>query len=206
VDSKAKTTRPPSVSDDNNANQAVGPNEVTTPSNSDDLPTAVSFSKVEKIETPRQNDISITGNRIIDVEVLVDVFQSLCCPDCCEKGLRLHENFSKKRGLASLLTLKCKCGYYREFYTTQKIGQSFDINQRIIYAMRSCGQGYSALERLTALLNMPRPMTKMNFNSLVKKITDAVVEVANKTMSDAANKIREKSGNPDDAVNTAGIS
>ena len=47
-------------------------------------------------------------------------------------------------------------------------------------------------------------MTKMNFNKLVEKITNAVVDVANEIMSDAAEDIRQKAGNPDGPVNTRG--
>ena len=65
-------------------------------------------------------------------------------------------------------------------FTLQKQStKHFTLTKHIVYAMCARGQGYAELEWLTTLLNMPRPMTKMNFNQLVEKITNAVVDVAN---------------------------
>ena len=49
--------------------------------------------------------------------------------------------------------------------------------------MRSIGQGHSSLKIFTALMNMPSPMTPKNYDRSVKTITDAVVNVAEETMS-----------------------
>lgn len=154
-----------------------------------------SQSKVEEIETETiKHTDNITGNRIIDMEILSDVMKTLCCPQCNNNRLRLNEKFSKKQGFASLLSLKCRsCGYVKEFYTSkQHEGKRFDINKRFVYGMRSCGQGYAFLEKFTSLLDMPRPMTKKNFNVLLKKVTEAVIEVANETMSDAATELKSE--------------
>ena len=47
---------------------------------------------------------------------------------------------------------------------------------------------------------MPRPMTKLNFKKLLKKVTEAVIEVANETMSDAATVLKSKSSDSPDSV------
>ena len=101
----------------------------------------------------------------------------LCCPGCKKCSLNLHENFTKKKGFASLLFVKClQCDFEREFYTSQSVDQKCDINQRIIYAMRSIGQGYSSLGKFTTLMDMPSPMTVKNYDRAVQHITEAVVE------------------------------
>ena len=75
----------------------------------------VSGSKVEHIstDTPKHSDPIITGYRFIDVEILSDIITILCCPECKSSGLTLHENFNQKKGFASLLLLKCKCGFVK---------------------------------------------------------------------------------------------
>ena len=128
---------------------------------------SASASKVEDINTntPNQKDSNITGYRFVDVEILTEIIQLLCCPACKSESrtLKLHENFSKKMGLSSMLVLKCisrLCDFKKEFYTSRDCGRSFDINRRVIYSMRSCGQGFSSIEKFTTLMNMPTPMTK----------------------------------------------
>jgi len=169
-----------------------------------------SQSKIDMLETdtPSKKDSHSTGNRIMDMEVLSGVIESLNCPECNTARVKLHENFSEKKGLASKLVLKCCCGFEKQFYTSKEHKQSgiqgggrgFDINKRIVYGLRSCGQGYASLEKLLALLNMPRPMTKMNYNKIVKTIEKAVTEVAKQTMSDSAAEIKEQSDNRDGPV------
>ena len=90
------------------------------------------------------------------------------CPECSHTSLTLRERLESKKGVASHLVVKCSmCHYVREFYTsntTQKENDkqganSFDVNNRIVYAMRACGQGYSGIETFTTLMDMPKPMT-----------------------------------------------
>jgi len=122
----------------------------------------VSSSKVKDIPTdaPKRTDPNVTGYRFVDVEILTEIVAMLCCPECKKYNLHLHENFTEKKGFASLLFIEClQCGFEKEFYTSKPAGKSYDVNRRIIYTMRSIGQGYSSLRKFTALMNMPQPMT-----------------------------------------------
>ena len=94
------------------------------------------------------------------------------CPDCLSLTLSLQEMPQKKKGLSSYLYIRCKkCEYERPFYTSQTCNdKAFDVNKRIIYAMRSCGQGHAGIDTFTTLMNMPKPMTLKNYNGIVKKI------------------------------------
>jgi len=153
----------------------------------------VSSSKVKEVvtDTPKETDHSITGYRIIDMEILSKVFAELRCPRCNADGLKLHEIFSKKAGFASCLVVKCSCEfkYNREFFTSPGCQKTYDINYRVIYTMRTIGQKYASLEKFTSFMNMPRPMTNKNFNAAVKKITTIVEDVAKNSMVDAANEL-----------------
>ena len=83
----------------------------------------------------------------------------------------LKEIVAKKKGLASLLYVSCsKCEYKKEFYTSpQQADKSFDVNKRIVYAMRACKQGCSGIKTLTTLMDMPKPMTANNYDKLAKR-------------------------------------
>ena len=74
--------------------------------------------------------------------------------------------------------------------------------------MRALGQGHSGLEKFTSLMGMPKPMTQNNYDKLVETIGEATKEVAEETMSDAANELREKSFDPnaDNGILDIGVS
>ena len=79
-----------------------------------------SSRKIETINasTPTSNQ-PITGNRIIDMEVLGIVYNMFPCPSCSKVELKLSENISKEKGLASLLIIQCQaCRLFHEFSTS----------------------------------------------------------------------------------------
>ena len=165
----------------------------------------VSQNKVQHIatDTPKQSDPNITGYRIMDVEILSDIFCELNCPSCNTNKLKLHERLNQKKGLASLLVLNCnECDYEREFYSSQLCRDKFfDVNTRIVYAMRSIGQGYSSIEKFNALMNLPKPMAATSYEKTVSSLLKASHEVAEETMKEAAEELKDG-----DEVKDVGIS
>lgn len=111
---------------------------------------SASAKKIQPIEasTPTASE-SITGYRYVDMEILSSVFSLVSCPLCGGKStLKLLDVVPERKGLSSLLSLKCKsCSYLHEFYTSRSNDyHSFDINKRIVYSMRACGQGHAGIE------------------------------------------------------------
>ena len=100
---------------------------------------SASSSKIQSVEvTPTNKKEDISGNRIIDANILSDVFCELLCPMCEQRSLVFGERHEKKQGLASLLYIKCytrNCRYIHEFFTSTKVNKCFEINQRIVYTM-----------------------------------------------------------------------
>ena len=69
-----------------------------------------SQSKIEMIQTDTPNKRNyVTGNRIIDMEILGNVIECMSCPVCHTNRAKLHEDLSKEKGLASKLLIKCSC-------------------------------------------------------------------------------------------------
>ena len=64
--------------------------------------------------------------------------------------------------------------------------------------MRACGQGYAGLEKLTALMNLPKPMTANNYDKIVNRLNVVAKEVANETTRDASEELLPKSKDPND--------
>ncbi|GFW11707.1 uncharacterized protein TNCV_43421 [Trichonephila clavipes] len=59
------------------------------------------FSTAEEMPGP------VFGNRIVDLELIVEAFAQLCCPKCFPEKVELFED--PRYGLCSHFTLKCKC-------------------------------------------------------------------------------------------------
>ena len=175
---------------------------------------SVSFSKIQQIgqqlhSTPNsESKRPISGYRLVDMTSLNAIInECLLCPACKAATIKLSENFKKKRGLSSCLCLNCDCGFFKEFYTSKPAGKNgFEVNKRAVYSMRSCGQGYSGIQKFCALMNMPKPMTANNFDKITKTLKHATQKVAENTMKDAAKEIRSKDNVPEDGVVDAGVS
>ena len=158
----------------------------------------VSLRKVKVIECSTPNSTEkITGYRFMEMEVLFNVISILSCPDCSSaKTLSLSEKIGDRKGFASSLNIHCNsCGYNYNFFTSATNGKSYEINDRTVYAMRACGQGYGGLKTFSAVMNLPGPMTSNNYNKIVENLSTAAKEVAEETMQEAAQELRSDTDN-----------
>ena len=152
--------------------------------------------------TPKQSP-QITGYRMIDTEILATVMNQALCPECNHATLNLGEHKSMKQGMASMMFVNCSsCPYSYEFCSSRSCKRGFDINRRAVYTFRALGQGYSGLQKFTSLMNMPQPMTAVNYDKLISKISAVAKTIAEETMSDAAENIISKSPDTGSVVNT----
>ena len=96
----------------------------------------------------------------------------------------LKDCLSKKQGLANLLVIKClSYNYEKEFFTSERCGKGFDINKRTAYTIRVLSHGHVGIEKFTDLMNMPKPMTKNNYDKIIKQVTTVTKEIVEQTMS-----------------------
>ena len=62
----------------------------------------------------RSKTCSLEGYRLIDVQIIENMICSLVCPCCFEKGLLVVGDPIKRKGFASHISIRCKCGYIKE--------------------------------------------------------------------------------------------
>ena len=154
--------------------------------------TVASLSKVIDIESDislGQEGSSISGFRIVDMEIINLVINLLACPECLQvNSLKLND----------INAITCSaCPYTHEFFTSKQVknhyeekeknkggGSYMEINLRAVYGMRSIGAGHSPLEKLCGHLNMPGQMNVANYNKLSNKLLEAVKTVTGKSMKD----------------------
>ncbi|GBM28855.1 hypothetical protein AVEN_43574-1 [Araneus ventricosus] len=167
--------------------------------------TSVVVSAEQKENKQRLTYNKLTGNRILDIEILMNVFSILFCPVCSKANLFLFED--SVFGLCSNLTLKCNssnCDFVKAFSTSKKYNKLSEINIRIVYGLRLIGRGFSAAVKLCSTLNLPN-LSKMAYRSLEKRILLAVTEVAKKTMGNAAQEVKTLK-NSQENVTRCGVS
>ena len=174
--------------------------------------TSTSQTKVVDVDISSDSEHSkpVEGYRLFDLNMLSTLVADLLCPNCCDKQLYISENASKRKGLASFISVKCTCGFSKSEYTSpcvQKEGKgvkAFDINIRSVYAMRSCGLGYSVLEKFCGLMNIPPPVTKNNYSTIANKLRDSARTVATDSMSASAEEAKQNEATSDISVSVDG--
>ena len=158
--------------------------------------TSASARKIGNQNTQHENSpvkSTVTGYRFVDMELLSDVFQQVMCKECGSSAcLVLEDNRREQKGSASHLRVRCEtCGWVYTFHTSKKVQHSFDINKRLVYAMRSMGQGHSSMKRFCAFMNMPPPLHSKAYSACNAALSKAAKAVANETMEDAATELHD---------------
>ena len=100
----------------------------------------------------------LDGFSIVDMQLLANaIFQAAVCKHCRKGSLTLKKG--GKHGLALNLTLECSnvnCNHKESFFTSKRCsndskevpkqgGTPFEVNQRMVLAMRLLGKGLDAL-------------------------------------------------------------
>ena len=164
------------------------------------LPASVRKMKAESSDSSKESNDDelehVNGFRFIDIAILAAVFESLLCPSCKQGHVVFDEDKESKMGLASLLILKCttrKCSFYKSFYTSAKANNSkaFEVNRRAVLATRNIGVGHQGLAKFACVMNMLPPMNENAYRDHVQAVRDAAERTAKKSMSEAADKLKE---------------
>ena len=158
---------------------------------------SASGRKIPNAKRPRLDDnikpneeSTVSGYRFVDMAILSSVFRMLPCKECFECSLILQEMNGKRKGCASNLKLLCcSCGWNNQFFTSSQISRFYEVNRRVVYAMRSVGCGHAAAKRFCGLMNMPPPPRPTPYSRHNKALLNAVKEVSVETMNVAASEI-----------------
>lgn len=141
---------------------------------------------------------------------------SFLCSPVHSVNVQIRVNFltwTTKKGLARCQQIKCcSCEYFNEFYTSPQVESTKDIrcrgmktmevNVRAVYGFRSIGIGHALIKKLCGYLNMPPPMQKSAYDDISNRIKLASKEIAEKSMSDTADSLRQsKEENANESFN-----
>ncbi|XP_028418587.1 uncharacterized protein LOC114544031 [Dendronephthya gigantea] len=95
-------------------------------------------------------------------------------------------------GCASYLYLRCSsCEWTNEFYTSKLTNNFYEVNRRMVYAMRSIGCGRAGAKRFCGLMNMPPPPRPTPYALHNKALLQSAKTVYAKTVVDASKEIHD---------------
>ena len=150
---------------------------------------------------------NLTGYRLMDMEILANVFSLICCQECGEQNIQLSEISFRRHGCASCLRLLClSCGWNHCFYSSKKISRFYEVNRRLVYGMRTIGQGEASAKRFCGIMNMPPPPKPKAYSKHNKALLKASKSVANETMNDAQKEIHNLNGQDLNEFSNCGVS
>ena len=143
---------------------------------------------------------------IFDISILCSVINSCAMCSVCKCGhLCLTENSQVKMGLSRQFILACNdesCDFEVKFFSSQRCrgSRAFEVNRRFVAGMRTVGAGFSDMETLCGILNMPPAMMPNAYADTLHDIADATHLVAQESMQNAAKELHEKAHVDEDDV------
>ncbi|CAN8010917.1 unnamed protein product [Ixodes pacificus] len=181
---------------------AESPHRILTPDAA--VTTCASSSKLSNSPAHMEElkaSVSDRGYVLIDIDLLSCAVAESCACKACGGDLKLVENAARRAGLACTYSLNCeKCCSTHQFETSKRTTSGFyEVNVRIVYALRCIGKGAAAGGTLCAMLNLPKPPTKFSrYNAELLAHVSAVTEESMKRAAKEAVALNE--GDKDIAI------
>ncbi len=167
---------------------------------------SISESKLVNDKSKISEDDSAGKCFFIDINCLQIMISFLNCPECSQKSVTVQENSSNRMGCCLELYLKCKnCGFMSEAcFTSKRQGQFFEVNRRLVYAMRQSGCGHRDASNFMRVMNMPPPPNPSAYNNHNKALLKVVRRLADETMRTAALRVHQANDSSECGVSVDG--
>ncbi|KAH9368514.1 hypothetical protein HPB48_007821 [Haemaphysalis longicornis] len=133
------------------------------------------------------NGASKTGYRLIGLALLRSFCHNVAVCKKCNKGeITLEEAIDRCSGLASSINVTCsECDAINVPETSRSTsGNIFEVNERFVYSLRTCGKGLASVRTMCAVLNLQPPPTK--FASYNARLLDVSTTTVRNCMAKAA--------------------
>ena len=77
------------------------------------------------------------------------------------------------------------CHWKYVLYSSKKIKSKFEVNQSLVYVMRSTGKGPKRAAKLCAIMKMPEPLALNNYAKHASALDRATKAIAQESMNEA---------------------
>ena len=154
----------------------------------------LSYLKEETSANPHSEicEHNNSGFILIELSRLSDLVKSFVrCKFCnSDNSIEIFENTSGRKGLASKIVFMCSvCASESSGYSSGLNNKRcYNINTRLVYAMRCIGKGFQAAETFCAIMDLPPPP---RFDRHNKLLGGSLKEVSSISMQNAAKEAIE---------------
>ncbi|XP_014483532.1 PREDICTED: uncharacterized protein LOC106749019 [Dinoponera quadriceps] len=160
-------------------------------------------TSAKKLSANNSDDIEVNpsvGYRMIDfLTVFTAISQVVVCKKC-KSDVEFTE--TGNRGLGFKIVITCKECDKVFVPSCSFIDKAYEINRRIILAMRLIGVGLHGIHKFCAFMDLPRPIFHSFYDSVVKCIHGGAEIICEQSMKRAA---QEEKGKTDESSNSGGI-
>jgi len=142
----------------------------------------------------RTDDTETHADRKIGYCIFFTVFstisESVICKDC-QQNMQFTE--ASVRGLGFKITLQCQCNNIKYIPSCPLIENSYDINRRIVLAMRLLGIGFYGLQLFCGIMDLGKGMAIRTYYACLENIHLASKTVYDLSLQQAVAEEKEKS-------------
>lgn len=149
-----------------------------------------------------------TGYRLIDLDMLSQGLNSVACKVC---GGNIYLSETRVRGLGSKILINCKkCNpsddaYFHTSKVIENTSSTYEVNRRMVYAMRSIGQGLNGIKKFCGIMNLPAPVALPTYNLINDHILEATRNASKESMQQAAlEEVQETGTDPNTDITVSG--
>lgn len=139
------------------------------------------------------------GYRLFHLETLFHALRDNLGCKTCGGSIALSE--VSLRGLGGTYSISCEnCMQLKTFKSSPTIDNTksvFEINRRAILAMRCIGQGLEGLTTFCGVMDLPPPVKRPTYDTVVQHMAEATTKVANAVFQQAVDEEVEASAEPE---------
>ncbi|KAL7292655.1 hypothetical protein TKK_0013781 [Trichogramma kaykai] len=144
-------------------------------------------ASASKLQTSSEtHEPGLSQYRLIDISLFLPFLTENIS---CKCGGKVSFEESQGGGLGFALSVNCeKCLKSSKVSSCKKVGPKknvYEVNRRMILAMRTLGHGLTGIQTLCGLLDLSRAMEQSTYDSVVSTMRSAAESVAEESMSRA---------------------
>lgn len=161
-------------------------------------PIGISAS-ARKLAAAHSDEIPVNHShryRIIEFVTVFSMLSELLCCKSCHGAVKFEE--SGQRGLGWKLVVSCKCGA-NIVNSGPFINNGFEVNRRIVFAMRLLGVGMKGVNLFCSLMDLCKGLSKKAYDGILEHIHQAAMIYFQRSCAKAVEeekKINEEHSRP----------
>jgi len=152
----------------------------------DDLNVSASAKKLKNRDIDDIEVDSTFGYHLVNfVAVFAAISTAVVCK-ACHSEVQFTE--TSKRGLGFKIVVSCDKCEKKYIPNSPYVDKGYEINRRLILAMRLLGIGLQGIKKFCAFMELPSPVVHSVYDSIIKHISNAAEVVCKQSLSRAANE------------------